>query len=58
MKLDVILPAGGRISGEFASEAGVEVKALIEINGCTVLEHTIDVLRATQRVERLILVMK
>ncbi len=29
MKLDVVLPAGGRIDGEFAAEAGVGVKALI-----------------------------
>ena len=48
--IDVILPAGGRISGEFAAETGVGVKALIEIGGRTVLQRTIDALRATGQV--------
>ncbi len=50
MKADAILPAGGRIRGRFAAEAGTELKALIEIGGQTVLEQTLGVLRATGRV--------
>lgn len=55
-KVDVILPAGGRIKGEFAAEAGVEVKALIEFGGRTVLEHMIDTLRASERINRLVVI--
>ena len=54
--VDVILPAGGRISGEFAAETGVGVKALIEIGGRTVLQRTLDALRATGRVRRAIVI--
>ncbi len=54
--VDVILPAGGRISGEFAAEAGVEIKALISLQGATVLERTISVLRATPGVGRVIVI--
>ncbi len=54
--IDAILPAGGRISGEFAEETGVSVKALIEIGGRTVLERTIDALRATGRVGRAVVI--
>jgi len=54
--IDAILPAGGRIDGEFAAEAGVGVKALIEISGRTVLESTIEALRATNRVRRAVVV--
>lgn len=54
--IDVILPAGGRISGEFAAATGVGVKALIEIGGRTVLQRTIDALRATGQVRRAIVI--
>jgi GTP:adenosylcobinamide-phosphate guanylyltransferase len=54
--IDVILPAGGRISGEFAAEAGAEVKALIEVGGRTVLQRTLDALRATGQVRRAIVI--
>lgn len=56
MSIDVVLPAGGRISGEFAEEAGVSVKALVEIDGRTVLQRTIDALRATGLVNRAIVI--
>jgi len=56
MGIDVILPAGGRISGELAEETGVEVKALIPVCGQTVLERTLDILRATGRVDRAVVV--
>lgn len=54
--VDAVLPAGGRISGSFAAEAGAEVKALIPLGGITVLERTIDMLRATGCVERIVVI--
>lgn len=54
--VDAILPAGGRISGAFAEEAGVEVKALIRLGERTVMERTIETLRATGRVGRMVLI--
>jgi len=56
MKVDVILPAGGRISGAFAAEAGTEIKALLPLGGETVLERTLAALRATGRVGRIVLI--
>lgn len=56
MKADVILPAGGRIAGEFAKETGAEIKALITFDGRTVLERTVETLRATGRVERAVII--
>lgn len=56
MSIDVVLPAGGRISGQFAEEAGVSVKALIEIDGRTVLQRTLDAVRATGLVNRAIVI--
>ncbi len=55
-KLDVVLPAGGRISGEFAEVVGTEVKTLIELRGRTVLEHVLSALRASERIGRLVVV--
>ena len=56
MTVDAILPAAGRISGDFAAEAGAELKALIEIGGQTVLARTIDTVRATSRVGRIVVI--
>jgi len=56
MSIDAILPAGGRISGAFAEEAGAEVKALIQLGGRTLLERTIETLRVTGRVGRIIVI--
>jgi GTP:adenosylcobinamide-phosphate guanylyltransferase len=56
MSLDVVLPAGGRISGEFADETGISVKALIEIEGRTVLDRTLDAVRATGLVNRAVVI--
>lgn len=55
-KLDVILPAGGRLTGDFAREAGASVKALIRIDDRTVLERTIETLRETGIVNRIVVV--
>jgi CTP:molybdopterin cytidylyltransferase MocA len=56
MRLDAIVPAGGRISGPFAREAGTEVKALIQLGGWTVLERTLASLGATGRVGRTVVI--
>lgn len=56
MGIDVILPAGGRIAGAFAEEAQTPVKALIAWDGATVLERTLHVLRASERVGRLVVI--
>lgn len=54
MSIDVILPAGGRISGEFASAAGATVKALIQIDGQSILHRTLSVLRSSDRFARIV----
>ena len=54
--VDVILPAGGRIAGEFAAEAGAEIKALITLNGQSVLERLVRALRDTGRVRRIVII--
>lgn len=56
MRVDAILPAGGRIGEEFAARAGAEVKALIPISGETVLERTIRTLKSTGRVDRVVVI--
>jgi len=56
LKVDAILPAGGRITGVFAQETGTSVKALISPGGPTVLERTLDALRATGHVGRIVVV--
>lgn len=53
---DAVLPAGGRIAGSFAQEAGAEIKALISLHGLTLLERTIDALRATGRIARIVVI--
>jgi molybdopterin-guanine dinucleotide biosynthesis protein A len=54
--IDAVLPAGGRISGAFAEEAGAEIKALIRLDGNTLLEQVIGALRETDRVRRIVVV--
>jgi len=56
MSIDAILPAGGRISGDFARETGTEIKALIALCGRTLLERTLATLRATGRVGRIVVI--
>lgn len=55
-RFDVILPAGGRIKPEFAEKVGTDVKALIEFEGRTILERTLEALIGTDRVDRLIVI--
>lgn len=53
---DAILPAGGTIPEEFAAKVGTNKKPLIQINGRTVLESTIDALRASGLVRRIVVI--
>jgi len=55
-KLDALVTAGGRIDGEFAAAVGVELKALIELGGRTVLDRVLTALRDSGRVERIVVV--
>lgn len=55
-KVDVILPAGGRLTGDFAREAGASIKALIRIDGTCMLERTIETLRQTGETGRIVVV--
>jgi GTP:adenosylcobinamide-phosphate guanylyltransferase len=50
--IDVIVPAGGRVSEDFAAEAGHTVKALFRIGEQTLLGHTIETLRRTDGIGR------
>ena len=54
--IDAILPAGGRIEGEFARRAGTDIKALIRLNGETLLHRTVQTLRETGRVRRIVVI--
>jgi hypothetical protein len=54
--VDVILPAGGRIEGDFAREAGAEVKALIPLGRRTLLDTVLEAVRATGYVNRAVVV--
>jgi molybdopterin-guanine dinucleotide biosynthesis protein A len=56
MKIDAVLPAGGRIAGELARDLGTDVKALLRFGPDTVLERTLKTLRATGRVGRIAVV--
>jgi len=56
MALDVVLPAGGRISGSFAELAGTDVKALIKLGGKSVVERTVQCLREAGVDGRMVLV--
>jgi GTP:adenosylcobinamide-phosphate guanylyltransferase len=50
---DVVLPAGGRITGDFAQAAGTGIKALIRFEEQTILRRTIQALRASGCVDRI-----
>jgi hypothetical protein len=54
--VDAILPAGGRIAGDSAAEAGTDVKALIEIDGHKLIDRAISELRAVDAVDRIVVI--
>lgn len=55
-KLDVIIPAGGKLDEPFARVVGTHSKALIKFEKKTILETTIDALRDSGRVGRIVVV--
>ena len=55
LTFDAIIPAGGVIDPEFATQVGTHNKALIRFDDKTILERTIDSLRGTGRVGRVVL---
>lgn len=55
-KYDAILPAGGQIDPEFAKLVGTASKALIEIDGKTILERTLDALEESGLVGRKVVI--
>lgn len=54
--LDVIIPAGGTIDDQFAKVVATHSKALVRFEGKTVLETTIEALRGSGHVGRIVLV--
>lgn len=54
--LDVVIPAGGTIDDEFERVVGVRSKALIRYEGVTVLRRTIEALRASSQLGRIVIV--
>lgn len=53
---DAILPAGGKIDPEFAKKVGTENKALIRLQGKTVLGRTLDALHDTGMIKSTIVI--
>jgi molybdopterin-guanine dinucleotide biosynthesis protein A len=54
--MDVILMAGGRISGDYAAATGTEVKALVPVGGRPTLRRILDALRPMPELGRLCVV--
>lgn len=53
---DVVIPAGGQIDAEFSRVVGVSSKALIKFEGHTVLRRTIEALRGSGQIGRIVVV--
>jgi molybdopterin-guanine dinucleotide biosynthesis protein A len=56
IQVDVIIPAGGKINPSFARVAGTDNKALIKLDGKTVLEGTVDCLRELSGVRKVVVI--
>jgi len=54
--LDVIIPAGGSLDDEFARVVGTHAKGLVHFDGRTILDTTIEALRLSGRVNRIVVV--
>lgn len=54
--LDVVIPAGGELTEEFARVVGTHAKGLIRFDGRTILETTIEALRLSGKVRRIAIV--
>lgn len=55
-RFDAILPAGGRISPPFSDVVGTHSKALIELDGATILARTLNALRDSEMVQRTVVI--
>lgn len=55
-RVDVVIPAAGTIDGEFALKTGVSRKALLRFNGRSILERTLEALRTSGRINRIVVV--
>ncbi|HLK57670.1 MAG TPA: NTP transferase domain-containing protein [Chthonomonadaceae bacterium] len=55
-RIDAVLPAGGRLKPPFAQAPGVDIKALLPLEGQTVLRRTIQPLRETEGIGRIVVV--
>jgi CTP:molybdopterin cytidylyltransferase MocA len=54
--MDAIVTAGGRIGGDFAQREGVTIKALLALNGTTLLERALRAIRESRHIERVCVV--
>ena len=54
--MDAIVLAGGRIGGDFGQREGVTIKALLAIDGITLLERAVRAIRHSRHVERICVV--
>lgn len=54
--MDAIVMAGGRIQGDFAEREGVTIKALLALDGTTLLERTLQAIRGSRHVQRVCVV--
>ena len=55
-QVDVIIPAGGKINPAFARVVGTSNKALIKLEGKTVLSNTLECLRSMPGVRRIVVI--
>lgn len=55
-KFDAIIPAGGKLDDAFAKVVGTPSKALIKFDDSTILEKTIQALRDSGRIDRIVVV--
>jgi CTP:molybdopterin cytidylyltransferase MocA len=54
--LDVILPAGGMLPPDFARVVGTSSKALITLDGNTILKTTLNILKESDRIRRVVVI--
>lgn len=55
-KIDVILPAGGRVDDEFAARVGTHYKAIVQVGGRSVLGRIIEAVRSLPEIGRIVVI--
>jgi molybdopterin-guanine dinucleotide biosynthesis protein A len=55
-QLPVIIPAGGKLPDDFARVVGTHSKALIRFDGKTILQNTVEALKGSGHVNRVVLI--